>query len=742
MATFMVACSDDFDPSYKVEKPAETAQYEYLNDYGTLKSYINRSGVGAKFRLGGALDAAKFNEHGIEYALAVSNYDEVTFGNHMKHNYVVAADGSMDFGTIRSAIETAQAAGLQIFGHTLCWHSQQQGKYLNGLLADRKIEVGEGGMIESPVIGNGDADAGQSENLIARESGKDDVSAPVVAAPDGTNAYVTHIAADPGTAWDTQFFIKLNTTLQAGDNLKVKFRYYCTDERSIDTQAHGNPGNYHHWACIGTLSAKPEWQEHQWEGTVTSDWAGDDGFVSVAFNLSSTPDAADFYIDDVEAVVMKAPAAAVFLTVIDGIADAEMGENQYLISREAGQGDKSAPIVADPFGSGKTYKSEIGANPAEAWDSQFFIKSNKVLTEGQKIRIKFRYACTDERSIDTQAHGNPGNYHHWSCIGTLNAKPEWQDFNYEGIVTGDWAGDEGFVSVAFNLSSKPDAATFYIDDVEFEVESEADAIPLTPQEKEEIVRGELKRYIYAMMEACEGYVTAWDVVNEAIGDGGLGDGVKHGDDKDDTFYWQNYLGDNYVRYAVQFAREAFEEYGGNPGDLLLFANEYNLEAAYNNTAKTDNLIRVIGQWEADGVTKIDGIGTQMHVTYSLNPTQQAKQEQCVIDMFNKLAATGKLVHVSELDMGITDEDGNKIYTADLTFEQKKLMSDYYKFIIMKYFELIPKEQQYGIVQWAAIDAGSEEWDWRKNEPIGIWDRNYSRKPAYAGWCEGLQEGTK
>ena len=91
-------------------------------------------------------------------------------------------------------------------------------------------------------------------------------------------------------------------------------------------------------------------------------------------------------------------------------------------------------------------------------------------------------------------------------------------------------------------------------------------------------------------------------------------------------------------------------------------------------------------------------------------------------------------------MGIIDENGNKIMTPDLTFEQKKLMGDYYKFIIMKFFEIVPKDQQYGIVQWAATDS-PEGSGWYPGEPIGLWDLNYSRKPAYAGFCDGLKEGS-
>ena len=738
-AVSLASCADDFDPTYKVEKPAETSQYEYLNEYGTLKSYINYGNVGPKFRLGGALDAEKLSERGLEYSLVVSNYDEVTFGNHMKYNFVVAEDGTMDFGRIRTALEVAQKGGLKVFGHTLCWHSQQTLKWLNGLIADKKVESGgDGEAVITSLIGEADAEKGQCDNVISSENGNQ-VTAPVEEAPDGTKAYKVHIDANPAEAWSTQLFIKLNEPLEAGANINVKFRYYCTDERNIDTQAHGNPGSYHHWSCIGTLNAKPEWQTLEFNVSVYGEWAKDGGFITIAFNLSSTPDAADFFIDDVEVTTEKAPAASVMISVIDGEAIADQGECAYLISREPGQGDKSAPIVANPFGSGNVYKSEIGANPTNAWDSQFFLKSNKALEEGAKIRVKFDYACTDERSIETQAHGEPGSYHHYQCIGTLKAKPEWQTLEYEGTVPADWAKDGGFISVAFNLASAPGAATFYINNVVFEVESDADAIPLTPAEKDEILSAELKRWIYGMMEACDGYVTAWDVVNEAIMDGG-NYGVKHGENDPDNFYWQDYLGDNYVRKAVKYAREGFAEYGGNPDELLLFVNDYNLEAAYNNTAKTDGLIRMINQWEADGETRIDGIGTQMHVSYSLDPAWQAKQEQCVVDMFTKLAASGKLVHVSELDMGIQDENGNTIKTGDLTFEQKQLMSDYYKFIITKFFEIIPKEQQYGIVQWAATDS-PEGSGWRAGEPIGIWDLNYSRKPAYAGWCEGLQEGT-
>lgn len=126
----------------------------------------------------------------------------------------------------------------------------------------------------------------------------------------------------------------------------------------------------------------------------------------------------------------------------------------------------------------------------------------------------------------------------------------------------------------------------------------------------------------------------------------------------------------------------------------------------------------------------------MHVSYSLNPEEQAKNEACVVKMFQLLAASGKLVKISELDMGILDESGTEIKTENVTLEQQKLMSDYYQFIISKYFEIIPQSQRYGITQWSPADSpvGS---GWRAGLPIGLWNLNYDRKPTYAGFANGL-----
>lgn len=258
-----------------------------------------------------------------------------------------------------------------------------------------------------------------------------------------------------------------------------------------------------------------------------------------------------------------------------------------------------------------------------------------------------------------------------------------------------------------------------------------------------IIDAELDRWIGGMMDATHGYVKAWDAVNECILDDGVLRTTESIPDKG-SFYWADYLGENFVRNVVKYARQHYaEQEGANPDDLKLFINDYNLEAAYNNTLKTDKLVEWIKKWESDNVTKIDGIGSQMHVSYSCNPTEQKRREDAVVKMLNTLAASGKLIRITELDMGIDDADGQSIATADVTLAQHKAMGDYYKFIISKYFEIIPVAQQYGICQWAQTDANAKS-GWRANCPIGLWTEynaaagsGFERKPAYGSFCEAL-----
>ena len=78
-----------------------------------------------------------------------------------------------------------------------------------------------------------------------------------------------------------------------------------------------------------------------------------------------------------------------------------------------------------------------------------------------------------------------------------------------------------------------------------------------------------------------------------------------------SFYWPDYLGENHVQDIVAIVRAAYAEYAEEgSGKLQLFVDEYGLEQP--GSRKLERLLQMMTKWEADGITKIDGIGTQMH----------------------------------------------------------------------------------------------------------------------------------
>lgn len=734
------SCADDKFVDFKTEKPESIAQYEYLNAYDALKTYIDRS-THPNFKLGVGVAANDFLKGEMVRSVAVANFDEVVAGNAMKYASIVADDGSMDFGTVTKFVEAAKTSGLTVYGHTLCWHSQQNNKWLNSLIANKPKPVD----------------------------------------PSSVNRVLHIVAGEPkDNVWDWEIYYDLDNVLEIGKQYTLTLRIKGS-----------NPGAFSFWPGMKDGS-----NTHYGFPECTSG----EGWIdnTIVFTPTSSIDrlrfcfgklGGDLYFDD---VVLKADGSEANLLVNSSFDEddishwttvswmglsygvEELGESgstvwfESIITNGDAEGEDVSCFYATEDGKGGPYAAPIGEtgtgadgvgrafivksadNPAEDHSTQFFVKANTVLKEGDICKLSFKYKADKAAGSDSQTHKKPGEYIFYDAGVSVNFTTQWQKFEKEFTVTEQMVTNEGvqpFQTIAWNLAKFKEANTYYFDDIEFGIQKKAEGIPLTPEEKKEVLTNELERWIKGMMEACGGSVTAWDVVNEPIsggGDDGNGNYVlQSATNPDDNgvggqnFYWQDFLGDDYVRIPIKFARKYFAENGGNSGDLKLFINDYNLESWWDNNKKVKSLINWIKRWESDGETKIDGIGTQMHVSYILNEADQKKQEESIVNMFELLAASGKLIKITELDMGIVEKAfGEGIKTELVTFEQYQKMSDFYKFIIQKYFEIIPVAQQYGITQWAATDSPADS-GWRKGQPIGLWDLNYNRKHTYAGFADGL-----
>ena len=408
--------------------------------------------------------------------------------------------------------------------------------------------------------------------------------------------------------------------------------------------------------------------------------------------------------------------------------------------------DKSVGWKSDEtqFGYKLNFSSTDGLNihctkkNTNSWDVQFLAMTDIMTTTGKTYKMTMTVKGTSAGNLHSKL-GDWGG----GAGAEIPFTTEWEDVEI------DYKATMG--SCFFMLQCGDFVGDIYIKNIKFEG-YESKTIPQTAEEMHDTLVYAMDLWIKGMMEACEGKVKGWDLVNEAISGGGNdGQGnylLQHSaaynpdgnpdatwDVGGDAFYWQDYMGDlEYVRQACRLARK----YG--PEDIKLFINDYNLESDWDDNKKVKSLVGWIKKWEADGVTKIDGIGTQMHISCFEDDNTLKGIKTHITKMFEVMAKSGKLVRVSEMDMGYVrgknNRWGSSIKANQVTEAEHKKMADFYEWIIKEYFRIIPAEQQWGICQWCTNDSPANS-GWRANEPVGIWDLDGYRKHVYAGFVRGL-----
>jgi hypothetical protein len=242
----------------------------------------------------------------------------------------------------------------------------------------------------------------------------------------------------------------------------------------------------------------------------------------------------------------------------------------------------------------------------------------------------------------------------------------------------------------------------------------------------------LNTWCDGLMKINAGRIELFDLIDEAIDTKstevvpGIYD-IKHG--TDDNIFWQDILGsEEYAPSVSKVAKEAYEKYGGDPDALKFFISETGLE----NQKTFESLKYWIDKWETKGA-KIDGINAKLTLTYSEDATTQATNYSAITTLLDNLAATGKLVRLSNFDIKYKDAEGNAVNVANITDEQRQKLADYYGQLLKAYMSKIPNEKQAGICKSNMVDTATD--------PVGLWSldakKDWVRNATYKAFCDAL-----
>jgi endo-1,4-beta-xylanase len=690
------------DPSHGevtgAELPLELK--EKISRYEALKNYTT-------FTLGAGIGLDLYMTNDTYRKLTNENFDEVTVGYEMKHGAMVSASGAINFTKVDAFIAKVKAAGLTVYGHTLVWHSNQNASYLNSLIAPTIIPGTSGpNALDLTGLKNGTFSGWARNNpgagiTIVDAAGLSSsskaiklISSASSSLPYNLQLTSPSIPAVSGHRYEISFFIKSD---QAGQG-RISFDSNVTAQYpSKDWFATGATPS----GSFGTTSL---WKQVKF---IINDIKTGSSTFQINFDLGYLPNVT-YYIDVDNISVVDLDAAPKVVNLISN-SDFESGS----LSPWSGYGNGSTrAISANGAGHGGTGYAMILTNPTAANN----YSAQQVYSFSAPLVKNKAYTCTfwvksdvpAALQVEIQNASYGGDYY-----GGINVGTSWTQ-----VVKTISPSTDDKTKFIFDFGAT--AATFTIDDIVFTdgattsggTGTPSVTIEKTDAEKATIIGNSMKDWITKMVSHYKTNIFAWDVVNEPMKeDGTLRDG-NDGSTATDYFSWVKYLGKDYAVTAFKLARQ-----NGNATDKL-FINDYNLESRLDKCAGIINYVKYI---ESQGAT-VDGIGTQMHISLDTNKDKIAQ-------MFQLLAASGKWIKVSELDV--------RLGTNSPTLDQQAAQAAMYQYVIDTYKKYIPVAQQYGITIWGISDNKNEHENWLPDESPNLWDANYARKHAYKGAADGL-----
>ena len=659
------------------EKPNPPTPTDPVVDYDKyqLKDLAAKAGI----KLGVAFTYWEYNNNSSSVPKILRrDFAAVTFGNEMKHDAIVSQNGGYNFSRADQMVTWAKACGNELFGHTLGWHSQQQYTYLNKVIAAAAPNNKASLVQQNWNFETGTLDGFAVDGFEVIKSLYD------VFAGD----YAAKAAKNGAT-------LQIDAPIEAGKSYKVSFWAKTLAPSAADSK-------------VSVISGDGQ----ETTAAVTSSWSKyfvtfpTEAVGAFAYRLSATR---DVVIDNIRVID------------IDGQPSGDDPEDPVVIDFEnftaggPGQltssglfayyngGDYVSITNEQAHGGSLSLKMDnSSAFAKDSWDIQVVTNPFPV-TPGKTYRISWYARANNEADFQIDIRGD-GKEKYLNSQGRSFPKVR-TDWTYQSV---DYTVESG-TELSFAFYGGVDAVTYYIDDIRLEPASAAaaqarrrapalqTAFNLADELANDAIGYVYREWVYKMVEHFDVY--GWDVVNETFTDWNPDFRNASNTTGENVFVWGKYFPSTkaWVDKAFAYATDALNRYGKT---AVLYLNDYNLETleakrkAYCKYVK-DNL-------------QVTGVGTQMHLDMS---EQNLKNK--IVASLTDLAATGRMVRISELDIKCTDQQAQ---------------ADLYKFIFEKYLEIVPEAQRGGITIWGINDKDS--WVKEENHPLLYAGAGYARKPAY------------
>ena len=604
------------------------------------------------------------------------DFAAVTFGNEMKHDAIVNANGGYNFTQADRMVSWAKGCGNELFGHTLGWHSQQRLDYLNRVIANAAPNNNASLVKQNWNFEKGSLDGFVADGFEIVKSLYDvfagDFAAKAVS--DGATLQVD-VDLEAGKTYAFSFWAK-------SLNGKGTVSLVSGDGQEVESEV---PGEWRKYSVSLTIESKGEF----------------------ACRISASK---DVVIDNIRIIDSEGQPSGdeneEQPVVIDFENFSAGGPGQLTSSglfAYYNGGDYISVTKEQAHGGTLSLKMDNSSGFAkEIWDIQVVTNSFPV-TPGKTYRISWYAKAnkTADMQIDIREDGTAKAYRNSAWGEFPQMGTEWT------LQYVDYTVEEG-TGLSFAFYGGTEVATYYIDDIRLEPASSASFAParrhvpslqyafnLAGELANDAIGYVYRDWVYTMVGHFDVY--GWDVVNETFADWPVAF-RNTSNTTGDVFVWGTYFGgtQKWVDKAFAYATDALQRYGKS---AVLYLNDYNLETIDQKRKAFCDYVK--------GNPQVTGVGTQMHLDMAGITREQIEAS------LKDLVATGRMVRISELDIKCTDQQAQ---------------AELYKFIFEKYLEIVPEAQRGGITIWGINDKDS--WVKEENHPLLYKGVDYARKPAY------------
>ena len=163
VGALVVSCADYNETDNFTAAPDPTFVEPY-KDLAPVKSYIDRANY-PNMKLGATLKVADFNKQELAHAAAVTNFDNVAFGNTLMSGTIVNAKGVMNFLDMKDLLDHVEEIGGEVFGSPIVANADQADAWLSTLTAPIEIAVD---YVEGKVVNFNEKSVGDYDGTIVK----------------------------------------------------------------------------------------------------------------------------------------------------------------------------------------------------------------------------------------------------------------------------------------------------------------------------------------------------------------------------------------------------------------------------------------------------------------------------------------------------------------------------------------------------------------------------------------------